>query len=243
VVSVLSGPHAGQWRKIAQQVAPTTYLLDSPLPDDATVISISGGFPDMRVEGNSIDCRGGRGTSSLVLAGNHFGTLIRKNRFLGGGEALRLVASASEAPGGWGWSHVPYLDGIVEENLIEDSFQGALLGVEHSQHTKSNVDRTYMTISLKDNIIRWSDAFLRQRARAKEATPLRGLTLGYLPSLDPGELLVTEQGDRLDAPPTAQAKDGVHVHSARVNGRPITKRGFRLPPTGTSHDVSPAATR
>jgi hypothetical protein len=242
-VSVLAGSHAGQWRTIAQQVSPTTYLLDAPLPDDATVISISGGFVGMRVEGNSIDCRGGKGTASLVLGGNHFGTLVRKNRLIGGGEALRLAAAASEAPMSWGWSHAPFLGGIVEENLIEDSFQGAILGVEHSQHTKSNVGRTYMTVALKRNTIRWSDAFLRQRARAKEATPLRGVTLGYLPSLDSGEFLVTEEGDRLEAPPSAQAKEGVHVHSARVNGRPIKNRGFRLPPMATSGEVSRASTR
>ncbi|SIO67267.1 hypothetical protein SAMN05444166_8310 [Singulisphaera sp. GP187] len=242
-VSVLTGTHAGEWRTIAQSVSPATYLLDAPLPSDATVISISGGFDNMRIEGNTVDARGSRLACCLVLPGNHFGTLVRKNRFLGGGETIRLAAAASESPMRWGWSHAPFLGGLFEENIIEDSMQGGLVGVEHSPQTKSNQGRTYMTIRLKNNIIRWSDAFLRQRVRAKEKAPLRGYTFGFLPSHDPDELVVTQVGDRLQAPATAHGNAGLYVNSAQVNGRRITKQGFRLPAERIPDEDSRASTR
>src|SRR5262249_34003744 len=153
VVSILAGPGAGQWRTIAQAISPTTFLLDSPLPKGTTLVSLGSGFLDTRIEGNTIDCRGSKTSSSLVLAGNHFGTTIRKNRFQGGGEALRIVAAPTEAPMIWGWSHCPYFGGIVEENVIEDAFLGSVLGVEHSDYVKSNVGRTYMTLALRNNTI------------------------------------------------------------------------------------------
>ncbi|AGA26191.1 right-handed parallel beta-helix repeat-containing protein [Singulisphaera acidiphila] len=243
LVSVLTGTRAGEWRSIAQVISPTTFLLSSALPSDASVISISSGFVNMRVEGNTVDARGGRGACCLVLPGNHFGTLIRGNRFIGGGEIVRLAAAASESPMIWGWSHAPFLGGQFEKNILEDAVEGGLIGVEHSQYTKANMGRTYMTISLKNNVIRWSDTFLRQRARAKEKAPLRGLTFGFLPSHDSGELVVTQQGDHLEAPASALGNVGVHVNAAQVNGLRITKKGFRLPAAVDSNEVLRATKR
>ncbi|WP_406696660.1 hypothetical protein V5E97_37310 [Singulisphaera sp. Ch08] len=243
IVSVLAGTRAGEWRTITQHLSPTTYLLDSPLPSDASVISISGGFVNMRVEGNTVDARGGKLAYCLVLPGNHFGTQVRGNRFFGGGEIVRFAAAASETPMIWGWSRAPFLGGLVENNLLEDSNEGGLIGVEHSKHTKSIVGRTYMTISLKNNVVRWSDAFLRQRSRAKEKMPLRGFTFGFLPSFDPGELVVTQQGDSLAAPANALGNVGVQVNAAQVNGQKITERGFRLPAATDSNEVLRATTR
>ena len=39
---------------------------------------------------------------------------------------------------GYGWTHVPYLGGVFEENMIEDSPHGGILGVDHGPGTKSN---------------------------------------------------------------------------------------------------------
>ena len=44
VVAILSGPSAGQYRKIAQSLGPTTYLMASPLPKGDYAISIASGF-------------------------------------------------------------------------------------------------------------------------------------------------------------------------------------------------------
>lgn len=229
LVSVLTGPQAGQWRRIAQQVSATTFLLDTPLPPETTLISISAGLVDTRVEGNTINCRGGRAASPVVLPGNQFGTLVRNNRLFGGSQSIRLVAAASEGPLSWGWSRGPCFGALVENNLIEDSFQGGILGVEHSPNTKATTARVYMTVTVKDNTIRWSDRFLRQQARTKDSGPLRGLTYGFAGGHNPGETLVAQQGCQLDAPASARSHPGVFVISANVNGQTFQNRGFRLP--------------
>jgi len=236
VVSILTGSQAGTWRVIAQRITPKTYWLDSPLPDDATVISIASGFIRMQVTGNWIDCRGGTQASPLVLPGNQFGPVIRKNHFLGGSESIRLAAAASEKPMMWGWSHAPCLGGVVEDNVIEDSHFGAILGAEHSQYTKANAGRTYMTASLKNNRVRWSAPFLRELARARKApkAPLFGFTFGFERSRDADECRVRTEGDQLDAPPSALGNAGVKVHAARVNGQRIVDHAFRLPPAAPS---------
>ena len=67
----------------------------------------------------------------------------------------------------WGWSHTPYLGGVIEGNILEDAEQGGILGVEHDgRYIKSNQGRIYMTAKLNDNVVRWSDAFLSHHSRA-----------------------------------------------------------------------------
>lgn len=229
VVSVLTGPGAGQWRTIAQRLGPTTFLLTTPLPKGAEAISICRGFVDTRIVENSIDARGSRTAVNIVLPGNNFGTVIRKNRIRGGGEALRLMAAPTEGPMIWGWSHAPYLGGVVEENVIEDSFLGSILGVEHTPHIKSNAGRTYMSVAVRNNVIRWTEPFLRDRTRSGEKTPVRGFTLGYVPSHDPNELIATEEGDRLEAPAGLRGHECLRVHAAKLNGRPVRNQGYALP--------------
>ena len=60
VVSILSGPGAGLWRRVLQALTPTTVLVDEPIPSGAESISISPGYVNERFEGNRIDLRGGR---------------------------------------------------------------------------------------------------------------------------------------------------------------------------------------
>jgi hypothetical protein len=229
VVSVLSGPAAGRWTTIAEAITPTTYLLGEPLPEGAETVAIGVGFRKTRFEENTIDSRGGRGASNLVLAGNHFGTILRKNTLIGGGESFRIMAAPTEQPVAWGWSHAPYLGGVLEGNLLVDAHDGGIIGVEHTPHIKSNRGRTYMTFTLRDNVVRWSDEFLRARAREKKARPLRGITVGYPQSLDPDELLVVEKGDRLEAPASFRGHEALRVNAARLNGRQIEGRSYRLP--------------
>ena len=104
-VAILSGPEAGRWCLIAQALDANTYYLDRPLPSADATISLAMGFVRETFRGNTIDCRGGAVAANLVLVGNHFGTRVVRNHFLGGGEACRITAAPSEQPVMWGWSH------------------------------------------------------------------------------------------------------------------------------------------
>ena len=84
VVSLLNGPAAGQWRRVVQAIDSTAYLVDAAIPPGTEAVSISTGFVGQTYERNRIDVRGGRRSTPLVLAGNHFGTRVIKNHFLGG---------------------------------------------------------------------------------------------------------------------------------------------------------------
>lgn len=228
VVSILSGTGAGQWRRIAQRIEPTVYLLDDPLPKGAWAVSIGPGFVGQVYAGNSIDARAGRAAAGFVLAGNHFGTVVKNNRVVGAGDAFQVMASASETPNTWGWTHAPLLGVVLEGNTIEDSERGGTFGISHGGLCKSNKGRIYMTLALRDNTVRWSEPFLTRLARAGVKRPAAGITLGYAPSLDPGELVVEERGDRLVAPGGAAETPALKVHAAWLNGRATTNRAFAL---------------
>jgi hypothetical protein len=234
VVSVLDGPHAGQWRRIAQVINPSTYLLDEPLPQKVDVISIATGFINETIQGNTIDTRGGSKADNLVLPGNHFGTKVRNNRLLGGNHAFRISACPTESPVFWGWSHAPFFGLLIEGNTFEDSEAGGVLGVEHSQYNKTNQGRTYMTLTLRENTIRWTEPFLSRLARGGAKGPPPGLVVGYRPSLDPGELVVTAEGNRLEAPASAPRTSALVVHAALLNGRRTVDQTVALPPAGAS---------
>lgn len=252
VVSVLSGQGVGQFRRIAQRIEPTIYLLDEPLPKGADVLAISPGLVGQVYEANSIDARWGRGAAGFVLAGNHYGTRVTGNRVAGAGEAFRIMAAPSEAPNIWGWTHAPYLGGRFDGNVIEDSEQGASFAVQHGGPSKSNGGRVYMTIGLRGNTVRWTETFLKRREASREKGPLSGIVVGSVPVLDPGELWLETVGDVLDAPSGAVRTSAILVHGAHVNGRPYTKMTFSLPPpaattvgTGPTghHATTPAARR
>ncbi|MHB1557914.1 MAG: right-handed parallel beta-helix repeat-containing protein [Isosphaeraceae bacterium] len=238
LVAVLNGPAAGEWRRIVHVLDPATILIDRPLPQGSDAISIAEGFVNEVFQNNRIDLRGGRLSNSFTLAGNHFGTRIVGNHLLGNGHAWRLSAYPTEAPSIWGWSHAPYMGGVVEKNILEDTIEGGLMGVLHSEHTKTNRGRTYMSLQLRDNVVRWTPGFLAQRARAGEKPPI-GLILGFSPSIDPQEFLVTASGNTLDAPTSYRQANALVVHAASLNSQRILERGFRLPPAaGASGDRS-----
>ncbi len=230
VVSILSGPGSGGWRRVAQSINPTTVLVDEPIPRGAEVVSISTGFVNQVFEGNRIDLRGGRRSDGFVLAGNHFGTRVVNNHVLGGGLAFRLTSFPSETPLIWSWSHTPYLGGVVEGNIVEDCEQGAILGVEHGPPIKTNQGRTYMSVQLRNNVVRWSQPFLTRMARAGTKEPLAGLTIGYRPSHDPGELVVSGGGNTLDAPPGYRDAPALSILAATYNSQRLVNRRFKLAP-------------
>ena len=221
VVAILAGPGAGQWRRVAQAIDRDTYVLDAPLPAGTEAISIARGFVDEIFARNTIVAREARGAQALVLVGNHYGTIVRDNRIVGAGEAFRMTAMPTELPMIWGWSHAPFLGGVIEGNTIEDSERGGLLGVEHGKGIKTNSGRVYMSVTLRNNTVRWSEAFLTRLRGGGAKAPPPGITIGYLPTLDPGEFLVQEEGNRVDAPPKADAgsASALRVLGAQINGK------------------------
>jgi hypothetical protein len=241
LVSILAGSAAGQWRRVVQMLDATTVLVDQPIPADTEAVSISEGFTGQLYQHNRIDIRGSRRSIALVLAGNHFGTRVIENRFLGGANAFRLSAYPTEHPLMWGWSHAPFLGGVIEGNSIEDSAGGGLIGLEHDpKHIKSNKGRTYMSVQLNQNVVRWSAPFLSGRgssaakARWDSEQPLGGLTLGYPPSNDPGELVVTAEGNRLELPPDRASTPALLIYAAQYNAAPVVNRRFDLSAAGSS---------
>jgi hypothetical protein len=237
VVSLLNGPAAGQWRRVVQAIDATAFLVDAAIPPGTEIVSISTAFVNETFEKNRIDVRGGHRSTPLVLAGNHFGTRVINNHFLGGDFAFCLMAFPTETPVMWGWSHTPYLGGLIEGNILEDSEKGGLLGVQHDgRHIKTNQGRVYMTVKLSDNVVRWSDAFLSHAAGTGSKQIPPGLTVGYAPSHDAGELVVTARGNRLETAPGAKAASyPLVVPAANFNGQKLLNQKLSL-----SHDGADA---
>jgi hypothetical protein len=228
VVSMLKGPAAGQWRRVVQAIDSTTYLVDPPIPSGTEVVSISPGFVDEVFAENRIDLRGGSRSDGFCFIGNHFGTSVINNHFLGGGHAFRMTACPTETPVIWGWTHAPFLGGVIEGNILEDCERGGVLGLEHDPRSvKSNQGRTYMAVQVRDNVVRWTEPFFKRFEGAGAKEPLAGLTLGYPPSHDPGELVVAAAGNRLEAPSGSHSDQSLLIYAAAYNSRRIKNR--RLP--------------
>jgi hypothetical protein len=234
LVSLLNGPAAGQWRRIVQMIDPNTYLVDSPIPTGTEVVSISQGFVSEVFQENRIDLRGGRRSCSFVLAGNHFGTRVIENHLFGGG-ALCAIAYPTESPMIWGWTHAPFLGAVIEGNIFEDNQVGCVVAVQHDpRHIKSNLGRTYMTVAVNNNVVRWSESFLGHREHAESKEPLMGLTIGGEHSHDAGELVVVAEGNRLEAPPRRRVGPSLLIHAADYNSKRIVNRKLELPSKATA---------
>jgi hypothetical protein len=235
VISLLNGPAKGQWRRIVQTIDDSTYLVDPPIPAGTMVVSVSQGFQREVFEDNRIDMRGGRRSFGLVLVGNHFGTRVVDNHILGGECAFKLTACPTETPVTWGWTHNPFLGGVIEGNIIEDVPHGGILGLEHDpRYIKSNKGRTYMSVRLDNNIVRWTGPFLGRMGVEGPKAELAGLTLGYPQSTDPGELVVRAQGNRLEAPATGRNKPSLLINGADYNQRLLSNHPLRLPTAGST---------
>jgi hypothetical protein len=230
VISLLNGPAKGQWRRIVQTIDDSTYLVDLPIPAGTGVVSVSQGFQSEVFEDNRIDMRGGQRSFGLVFVGNHFGTRVVNNHILGGECAFKMTACPTETPITWGWTHNPFLEGVIEGNIVEDAPKGGILGLEHDpRYIKSNKGRTYMSVRLDNNFVRWTGPFLRRMAAQGPNAELAGLTLGYPQSSDPGELVVRAQGNRLEAPAAGRNKASLTINGADYNARSLSNRQLRLP--------------
>jgi hypothetical protein len=230
VVSILSGPDAGQWRRIDQAISPTAYLLDSPLPSGSDAVSISTGFVNETFEGNTIDSRGSTTAEDMVFAGNHFGLQVLDNTLIGGGTALQIDATATESPLFWGWSHAPVLGATIEGNTIEDSILGARLYVEHSPYTKSSdFGRVYFSGTVSNNTGIWTAGFVTQELQAGVTSPFAMLTIGDLATADPGEMVLAMQGNQVEGPASVINGATMKVNAATINGQATRGQGVVLP--------------
>jgi hypothetical protein len=229
VVSILSGPDAGQWRMLEQAISPTAYLLDSPLPAGQFAISISTGFVDETYKGNTIDNAGSSAAAGMVLVGNHFGTQVLDNTFRGGKVAFLIAAAPTESPDIWGWSHAPVLGVVVEGNTLEDTLAGGLLDVQHNAAVKSNQGRVYFSGTLAGNTAVWTADFLAQRLQSGTTASPTALMVGDSLSLDPGELLLSAQGNRVQGPDGFRPGASLQVAAGTVNGQAMVNQGAVLP--------------
>lgn len=229
VLAILSGPQAGQWRRVAQVLSPTAYLLDAPITPGKFAVSLATGFVNEMYLGNTVDARGSSTVMDLVLVGNQFGARVVGNHFLGGGQAFKITAAPSETPVTWGWTHAPFLGATVESNTIEDTLHGGALDVEHGGSIKQDAGRVYFSGTFVNNTAVWSAAFLDARAKAGVADPPTMVTVGDALSGDPGELVLASSGNRANGPAGVVSGPTFLVLAATVNGTALRNVGAVLP--------------
>ncbi len=226
VVAILSGTGAGQYRRIAQVLSPTAYLLDSGLPAGSGAISIAMGFVGETFQNNTVDARSSIVASDLVLAGNHYGTKVIGNHFMGGAYPLRLEASPSEHPNNWGWSHVSFLGATISGNTLEDGWIGSSLSVSQGTPVKTSRGRTYFSGEVSDNTFGWSQAFLTKRLKAGFSTDPLNLILD---GGDSAGLSLTVRGNRVLEPAGMVPGGSLQITSAMINGVFQARQTITLP--------------
>ena len=86
-----------------------------------------------------------------------------------------------------------------------------------------------MTCDVRDNVVRWSEPFLTRMLRGRAHPTVPGLILGFRPSADPDELIVTAGGNALDAPREYREFAGMVINAANYNAHRIVDRSFKLP--------------
>ena len=81
MVSILSGPNAWQWRRIAQVIDQGVFLMDLPMPAGSYSVEISRGLVNTVIDGDTIDLRN---TTSIGvdLQGNQFGAQVINNHII-----------------------------------------------------------------------------------------------------------------------------------------------------------------
>jgi hypothetical protein len=83
-----------------------------------------------------------------------------------------------------------------------------------------------MSVKLDDNVVRWSGAFLDRfpETAGRQGQEPPGLTLGYSPSHDAGELVVTARDNRLEAPAGRRVATPLLIHAAEYNSQRVLNR-------------------
>jgi hypothetical protein len=121
------------------------------------------------------------------------------------------------------------LGGTISDNIIEDSWHGATIAVEHNRlSTKTSRGRVYMSARVDRNVVRWSEDFIAAIARSQPKGLPTGMRIGSQPSLDPKELRIEAAGNRVEVPPNAPFAPILSVPAAEFNGRSLVDGWFRF---------------
>lgn len=245
VVSILSGPFAGRWFRIAQGIDSQNYLLDGDLPAGSYAISITRGFVNELFEGNTIDTSSLARSSSVAfqLGGTHVGAVLRNNLvvgakpfFISSGPNQNSLGGTTSYPAPWGWSHLPVLDLTIQGNTFRDpvfwvpdfsatgatrTVAAATLTVEHGGLVRENQGRLYLTASITDNTFVYSEAFL-----ANSTGNIVALQVGDARSIDPAELNLTKLSGNTVIAPAAFGQAGriatIQFDSGNVAGKAVS---------------------
>ena len=141
---------SGSRSRSASRAAPSSCSCRTPLPAPPPggyyVVEVTGGFVNNTIAGqhdrpdrqvlHGHQARRRRTTGSRIV-GNHFiGGTTYDDGYNGHGDHAgghhRLGGQrARRFPLPWGWTALPNLGAIVEDNTIQDSLGGILIGVEH----------------------------------------------------------------------------------------------------------------
>jgi hypothetical protein len=187
---------AGQWFAVAQQVSLSSantieLLMEDPLPAAPAggyyVIEVTGGFVNNSFTNNQLDLAG-KSSTGIVLSGEAYGTRITGNHLVGGtiynnvytGAAISVGAPIGSSPSGSGafplpagWTALPDLGAIIEDNIIDDSLGGIIIGVQHSVNywgaqvgSTSETGRVFLTATVSGNTFRYHSSFLGSWANA-----------------------------------------------------------------------------
>ena len=190
---------AGTWYQVAQQVSLSSdnsieLLMENPLPPMPQggyyVIEVTGGFVNNSIVDNTLNLSG-KSSTGIQLDGEDYGSRIVGNHFIGGtiyetvytGTAISIGATINSAPGGSGafplpagWTPLPNLGTVIEDNVIQDSLGGIIIGVMHGVNywgamvgTDSETGRVFVTATVTGNTFEFDSSFLSSWAAASAA--------------------------------------------------------------------------
>jgi hypothetical protein len=186
----------GQWFRVAQQVSISSdntieFLMEDRLPAMPAggyyVIEVTGGFVNNSIVNNTINLSG-KSSTGVVFNGEDYGTRIVGNHFIGGsiyqtvytGTAISLTAVDYSVPSGNGlfplppgWTTLPDLGAVIENNTIQDALGGIVIGVDHGINfqtgqieTAAETGRVFLTAAVIDNTFEFDSSFLNSWANA-----------------------------------------------------------------------------
>ncbi len=188
---------AGRWFPVAQQVSLSgdqssiellmAGALPSPPPGGYYVVEVTGGFVNNVFVNNTIDLSA-KSSTGIVLNGEDYGSQVIGNTFIGGtlynnsytGTAISVGAALGSSPTASGpfplppgWTALPDLGTIIQNNTIRDSLGGIVIGVQHAVNywvaqvgSASETGRVYLTASVSNNRFEFDAAFLGTWAAA-----------------------------------------------------------------------------
>lgn len=187
---------AGQWFPVSQQVSLTAsgtieLLMEDPLPampqGGYYIVEVTGGFVNNSFIDNNINLIG-KSSTGIVLNGEDYDSHVIGNTFQGGsiyddgytGAAISVGAAIGSAPSGTGpfplpagWTALPDLGAVIDDNTIDDSLGGIVIGVQHAVNywtatvgTASETGRVFVTATVSRNTFQYDSGFLSSWAAA-----------------------------------------------------------------------------